>query len=274
MRVALVGCGNIGFAIAKAILENGVCTADQLGVVQRGEARTVFLREKLDCSISSSPNDAVSEASLVILAVKPQDFETAALQISPYMSRGQTILSVMAGLTIASIRSKLPQAGTIVRSMPNLPARIGRAVTPFYALPETTSETLARVEKVLCTFGTALRLGSESAIDAATAISGSGPAYFYLFIESLLDAAASVGLSPSEAQILVSETISGSHELWTRHFDSLTALRDAPRSKAGTTEAAFKVFSEKQFKDIIVEAVKAAASRADDLSHILSKGAP
>ncbi len=273
MRISVVGCGNIGFAITQSLLERGLTTPQDLWVVQRGEPRTVFLRERIDCNISQSPSKELAESELLLIAVKPQDFPSAAEQIAPLISSKMLIISVMAGVRISSMQKLLAPATQIIRSMPNLPARIARSVTPYFAPDVVAPENISRAEKVLLSFGSAIRLHAEEEIDAATAISGSGPAYFYLFIESLLEAARKIGLAESEARLMVRDMISGSLDLWTKNLDELSTLRDAPRSKAGTTEAAFKVLFSRNFKESVIEAVVAAHARAQELSECLSSQA-
>jgi pyrroline-5-carboxylate reductase len=200
--------------------------------------------------------------------MKPQSFDEASASLSPFAGPGTLVLSIMAGKTIASLSARLPQAGAIVRAMPNLPAAAGRGMTVLVAGPLTAQDQRAAAEALLKAMGQAEWLASEELIDAATAVSGSGPAYFYYLAEALALAGAAAGLPAEAAARLARATLEGAGELAFRTpGKSLAELRQSVTSPGGTTAAALSVLmAQDGLVPLMERAVRAAKQRAAELS--------
>ena len=207
---------------------------------------------------------AIEVFDIVLLAVKPQDFNTVSLQLKPYLNHNQIILSVMAGVTIATIASKLG-CTKIVRSMPNIPTQIGKGMTVFTASNYIDRKELFIIQNLINTTGKSIYVENENLVDAATAISGSGPAYVFYFMNSMINAAINLGFSQSEAELLVNQTFMGSVDLQNASALSNKEWIAKVASKGGTTEQALKIFDENTTESIIIKAVNAANARAIEL---------
>jgi pyrroline-5-carboxylate reductase len=201
---------------------------------------------------------------LVILAVKPQDAGGLFAELVQHISSEQVILSVMAGVTIQTIQQELG-VSKVVRAMPNLPAEIGRGITAFTATEAVTRSELLLIHNLLNTTGKAIYFEEETKIDAATAVSGSGPAYIYYFMQAMIDAASSLGFTDAEAELLVQETIMGAIHLKNHHQLTCREWIGKVASRGGTTEAALSVFDRQTMRDTIQDAIEAAFNRAVQL---------
>jgi pyrroline-5-carboxylate reductase len=214
------------------------------------------------------PLEALKAPDALVLAVKPQSFETAATVVSPLIGRGTLVLSIMAGKTIGDIATRLPRASEIVRSMPNLPASIGRGITAAAAGPGVTQPKRALADSLLSAIGKVEWLEQESLVDAVTAVSGSGPAYAFYLVECLAAAGAAAGLPPDLALRLARATVEGAGELMTREPGMAPSrLRESVTSPGGTTAAALAVLMRAEgLEKLMIEAVAAAKQRAEELA--------
>jgi len=264
MKILILGGGNMGLTYAQSLLRNRIVTADNLMVLSRTPEKAAQLAAQYDGQFFSDPTQCVPFADLVILAVKPQDSGALFASIKSLTAPGQVYLSIMAGVRMESIASALG-VDKIIRAMPNLPAQIGSGVTAFTSTDQVTRIELVTVQNLLSTTGKTLYVEKEHSIDAATAISGSGPAYVYFFMNAMIDAAKNMGFSPSEAELLVSQTFSGAVDLYHNADLSCESWISRVASKGGTTEAALRVFSQKDLHEAIVEGAQAALQRATEL---------
>ena len=211
-----------------------------------------------------SNSEAIENAGLVFLAVKPQHFASVATALTGLLKIDQTIVSIMAGVTIQNLRSNLNHA-KIVRIMPNTPAQIGQGASVWTSTKEVDSSALGEISVMLDAIGYQVHVDSEDLIDAATAISGSGPAYVFRMIEALTEAAVALGIPTETAKHLVEQTFFGSSLLVKESTVSTSTLRQMVTSKGGTTERALEVLEENGFESIIKNAAKAAYKRAKEL---------
>lgn len=264
MKTLIIGGGNMGLTYAKSILEARVVKAEDLHILQRSSERAFTLRQEGLGEIFLSPELCVPQADLVIIAVKPQDSAALFAQIKPFVSQGQVFMSVMAGVKMERIAAQLG-VDKVVRAMPNLPSQIGMGMTAFTATQAVTRLELVTVQNLLNTTGKTLYLDDESMIDAATAVSGSGPAYVYYVMNALIEAAKELGFDDSQAELLVRETFMGAVHLENRSALSPTGWIAKVASKGGTTEAALSAFNEGHVHDNLVKGLKAAFQRAVDL---------
>lgn len=212
-------------------------------------------------NIFAVPGSFIAKADIIILAVKPQNFDELAPAIKPYLNAEQVVLSIMAGIPIAQMQAKLG-VDKIVRSMPNLPAQIGMGFTVFTCVAGLDRKELFIVQNLLNTTGKSLYVDDESKIDAATAVSGSGPAYVYFFMQSMINTAIAMGFTKAEAELMVAQTFMGAVHLHNRNHLTCSQWIDRVASKGGTTEAALAQFDSQHTEDSIAQALNAAHQRA------------
>jgi len=207
---------------------------------------------------------AVADADAVVLAVKPQMLGEACAALLPFLA-GELIVSIAAGTRSATIARWLGGHARIVRTMPNTPALIGQGITGLYAAPALSAADVATATELLQSTGAVLRVDSEDMIDAVTAVSGSGPAYVFQWIESMLAAAKGVGFGDDDARTLVLATLKGATALAEASSESPAILRERVTSKGGTTAAALAVIEARGVQQALVDAVRAARDRGAEL---------
>ncbi len=254
--IAIIGGGNMGEALIKGLAGGRVfvCEADA--------ARAAYLKKKYDVVITPAA-EAIAAAGIIIFAVKPQDMGDALANVGNIGNK--LFISIAAGLTTGFFEKSLGGRPKVVRSMPNMPALIGEGITGLSAGKYAKSTDLKTAQKILGTLGDTV-IVKESMLDAVTAVSGSGPAYVFLFVEQWIAAAKALGFKEAEARALVYKTLTGSaHLLEKSQFDAGT-LRTKVTSKGGTTQAALEVFAKAKFGQTVKQALLAAKKRAKELS--------
>ncbi|MBS1623624.1 MAG: pyrroline-5-carboxylate reductase [Bacteroidetes bacterium] len=265
MKVLIIGFGNMGRTYARGFLASRFILPHDLYILdkvsQHTEARSIQVPED---QIHYTPGDFLTQADIIILAVKPQDFPALAKSVRPYIREHQVVLSVMAGVRIASIADSMG-ATKIVRSMPNLPAQVGMGMTVFTATPQMDMKELFIVQNLINTTGKSLHVEREEMLDAATAISGSGPAYVFYFMQSMIQTAVRMGFTDSEAELLVQQTFIGAVHLQSKGENTCSEWIQKVASRGGTTEAALKVFDSEHTASAIHDALYAALIRAQEL---------
>ena len=243
-------------------LIKGLYKQNRLFVTEANTARAAQLKKKYRLMVADL-NTTVQEAGVLILAVKPQDMEML-LQHIP-VSKDKLFISIAAGLTTKYFEKRLGGKVRVVRTMPNMPAFIGEGITAISAGKYASAADIKMAQKILGTIGQTV-IVKESMIDAVTAVSGSGPAYVFLFVEQWMAAAKKLGFKDAEAKQLVYQTLTGSaHLLEKSEFDAGT-LRTKVTSKGGTTQAAMDVFSKRKFDQLMKDALTAAKKRAGELA--------
>lgn len=266
-KVAIIGGGNMGYAFASSMVREKVVDPDDLYIIDRDEATRLRISTELGCHVAHEINQNISKFEYLIVAVKPQSFVEVGRELAAFISDEQVVISIMAGVTI-SVMEKILHTPSIVRAMPNTPCQYGKGVTGYY-MTDATEKKASVVQQLLEATGKAVKVESESDIDAVTAISGSGPAYFYYFVQSLTEAAQALGLKQDVAELLVEQTMEGAHELIRRRSGNYEDLIKAVKSKGGTTEAALQAFEEDKFNTILASAVTKARDRAGVLSKMI-----
>ena len=266
MKIAFIGGGNMGDAILASLLEKKLCKPKDISVCELIETRRDYLKTKYAVGVTDNSKEAVAGKDVIVLAVKPQNISDALAALKGALKPGQLVLSIAAGVTIKTIKSGLAH-DTIIRSMPNTPAQIGLGITGWTATKETTEEQKAWARTILGAMGKEIYFDNEAALDMVTAVSGSGPAYFYLFAEMLIQAAVNIGLDITDAETLVKQTMLGAAHLVNASDKPVAELRRNVTSKGGTTEQALKVFEESGLAQIVDKAVKAACRRAKELGN-------
>jgi pyrroline-5-carboxylate reductase len=263
MKYAFIGGGNMGRALAACLIGKGVCLGEDILVVDPDEGA----RERnanLGCVVQALPDEHVSESPVVLLAVKPQSAPAMLEQLKPHLKANQVVVSIMAGVTIAKVQGILEHEA-IVRVMPNTPAQVGLGMNVYHAAPSVTGGQLRAVEALLQASGEALAVASEDAIDAATAISGSGPAYVFYIAEHWMNAALKMGFTREEAEQLVQQTLIGATALWRDQRVPPGTLREQVTSKGGTTAAALEHFDTHEIGTHFEGGVERAYQRAKEL---------
>ena len=264
MKILIIGGGNMGLTYAQSFLRSHITNEANMMILEKSAEKAAELDGRKVGTVYSQAGDCLRLADLVILAVKPQDAPALFSHLRPLVDPQQVFLSIMAGIPIKTISRELG-IRKVIRAMPNLPAQVGLGMTAFTSSEEVTRIELVMVQNLLNTTGKSIYVERESFIDAATAISGSGPAYVFFFMKALIEAAQEMGFSTSEAELLVSQTFRGAVDLYDKTDHSCEEWIRRVSSKGGTTEAALQVYLEKEVHTDIVAGAHAALQRAVEL---------
>lgn len=264
MKIAFIGGGNMGEAILSAVLEKGLSVPETISVSDVSEERRDYLKSRYGVKVTGSNREGVVNKDVVVLAVKPQNLAEVLTDLNGCLGSNQLVLSIVAGVKVDTLCQGLGH-GQVVRAMPNTPAQIGFGMSAWTATSVVTGEQKGQARSILGAMGEEIYFDDEQYLDMATAVSGSGPAYFFLLAESLIDAAVRIGLPQKEAEELVAQTILGAAHLIQKSEKPPAELRQNVTSRGGTTERALQVFEKGGFADLVREAVRAAYDRAKEL---------
>ncbi|MCW3083385.1 MAG: Pyrroline-5-carboxylate reductase [Bacteroidetes bacterium] len=265
MKITIVGCGNMGLIYARAFLKYNIVSKENLLLAEKSEARKQELL-KLNIGQVCVVNDArVSESDIVILAVKPQDFNELSIELKQVLKPENIIISIMAGMKLERIEEVLQQKN-IIRAMPNSPAELGMGMTAFTSSKALTIEQIRKAENLLATTGRTVFFENENLLDAVTALSGSGPAYFFYIVKQMIEAGKQMGFDEATSSMLVKQTMLGSFHLMNTASKSLDELITAVASKGGTTEAALTSFNADEVGKNLQKGIVKARDRASELS--------
>jgi pyrroline-5-carboxylate reductase len=265
MKVAIIGCGNMGMAFANSFIQYNLVQKEDLLLVEKNQARGEQLQEQKSGIVVDTISPKISKADLIILSVKPQDYPSVAIDLKEFIQANQVVLSIMAGIPIAQIQSSLVH-DLVIRAMPNTPALLGMGMTAFAAADQVGIADVRKVENLINSTGRAVFLEDEKLLDAVTGLSGSGPAYFFYLIKSMIDAGIAMGFDPAMSSLLVKQTMLGSYHLMQTSDKTLDELIQAVASKGGTTEAALRVFQETHVGEGLQRGIYAARDRAVELA--------
>ncbi len=264
MKILIIGGGNMGSTFARSFIRSHAADSEKVMILEALAGKIEELKQAKIGRVFSDPGACVPEADIIILAVKPQASASLFDQIKSYVDEQQLVVSIMAGVKVETIRKGLG-VSKIIRAMPNLPAQIGQGMTVYTSTDSVTRIELVMVQNLLNTTGKAIFVSDEAKIDAGTAISGSGPAYVFYFINALKQAAKEMGFSDSAAQLLVTQTFKGTAALFDQSDRSCQEWIDMVSSKGGTTEAAIRSFDKNKLKELIELGAGAALARAKAL---------
>ena len=264
MKIALIGCGNMGRAILSAIITKKVSTPEDISVCEINKDCRELIAKDFAVFTSDNSADVIKRSDIVILAVKPQGLEETMKQISGKFCKGQLVISIIAGKCIVTLQDGLKH-NAIVRAMPNTPAQIGCGMTVWTASEAVDGQQMAQTRTILGALGKEIYVSDEDSIDMATAVSGSGPAYVFLFMESLIQAAERLGLPHDKASEIVMQLMIGSIKYVINSDQPLDKLREMVTSPGGTTAAALAVFANGNLTGLVEEAVTAAYNKAKEL---------
>lgn len=269
MKITFLGGGNMAGALIGGMINKGFPAAD-ISVIEISEEGQKHLRHSFGVRCYSAPSPSALECDVLLLAVKPQQMREACASVKKLLHE-QLIISIAAGLRLADLSRWLGGYERLVRVMPNTPALIGAGVAGMFALPTVSEAERLGAERIMQAVGSTLWVADEARIDAVTAISGSGPAYAFLLIEAMQQAAVDLGFSPSQARQLSIETVLGAAKLASISEETAATLRERVTSKGGTTEAALRVMNDRGVKEAIVAGALAANARSSELGDQLGR---
>lgn len=267
MKILFLGGGNMANALIGGMVKQGFVAAD-IHVIDPGTEARERLTATYGVNCHAAAKNAPAAPDVLVLAVKPQQMKEA---VAPLLGKlgSALVVSIAAGLDMAALSRWLGGHRKIVRCMPNTPALVGAGITGLCALPDVNDAEKAVADRVLRAVGSTVWIDDEGRMDGVTAISGSGPAYVFLFIEALQQAAAELGFTPEQGRQLAIETVQGAATLAAQSSEPASVLRERVTSKGGTTEAALRVMLERGVKDGIVAGCKAAEMRGRELGKLL-----
>ena len=269
MKITFLGGGNMATALIGGIRKQGF-SAPAIQVIEPAEAAREHLTAAFGVRCAAAVDAAAMNCEVWVLAVKPQMMREALAPLSGRLTN-QLVISIAAGVRLDAISRWLGGYRQIVRTMPNTPALIGAGTTGMYADPAVGGEGRGRAERILGAVGTTLWIDDEAMMDSVTAVSGSGPAYVFYFIEAMQEAAQSLGFDTQAARDLSIDTVLGAAKLARGSSEPVSVLRERVTSKGGTTEAALKSFDGDQIKAAILRGVRAAEFRGRELGELTGK---
>jgi pyrroline-5-carboxylate reductase len=260
--VAVLGAGKIGEALLAGLLASGR-TTDELVFTERHPERAAELTARLGVA-GLDVADAAARAEVLVVAVKPQDIAPVLAELAPVLRPGTLVVTLCAGLPIALFEGALPEGTPVVRVMPNTPMLVGEAMSAMSPGTHATAEQLATVEKMLAAVGRVVQV-PEAQQDAVTALSGSGPAYFFFLVEAMIDAGILLGLPRTVVSELIVQSAYGAASMLRESADHPVLLREAVTSPAGTTIAAIRELERHGVRAALIDAIEAARDRSVEL---------
>jgi len=271
LTLSFIGGGNMATALGAGLIGKR-CAAQDVHVIDPTEAVLQQWRQK-GASAAAAPGAQLSACRVWVFAVKPQHLKAAAQACRPFLTPGTLVVSIAAGITSGTLARWLGEPGRpwqrLVRCMPNTPALIGAGITGLMALPAVSDDDRALAQQMLRAVGETVWVDDDAALDAVTALSGSGPAYVFLFLEAMLQGGRDLGLNDEQARKLALATLSGATQLAALSPEPPATLRERVTSKGGTTAAALAVFQQRDFAGIVQQAMRAASDRAAELAREL-----
>ena len=263
MKIAFLGGGNMASALIGGLIAKGH-DATRISVIELSPAAREKLAARYPVRVTTAPDDAMRGADTLVLAVKPQDMKRALASIGTEV-RNALVISIAAGITLETLSRWLGGHRKIVRCMPNTPGLIGAGITGLYASREVDEQERNKAERILRAVGEVVWLAEERLIDPVTAVSASGPAYVFWFIEQLAASAVKLGIPADEAMKLAKHTVLGAARLAIESPETPETLRKNVTSKGGTTEAALNVFEQERLAERFSKAVEAASKRGEEM---------
>ncbi len=265
-RFACIGVGNLGAAIVKGILNNHLFEISNILLINRNEERLKKLEKELSCAVSKTISEKLKNYSLILLAIKPQDFEACAEEINLNLNKEATVVSVMAGITCAKLKKLLPNAKSYVRVMPNLPVHIGQGVSVIYADKDIEQTEIDNIEDIFNSVGISYVVNDEELIDVATSIIAGGPGFIFQILNDLKSVITNFGFDTETSNELVLNTLIGSLNYYVESEEDLDSLVGKVASKGGTTREGLNVIQDKKLKETFKEIFEASIKRAKELS--------
>ena len=263
-KIGIIGAGKIGSAIVRGIISAGLVTKDQLMASDVSDGLRQSIAKELGIRVTADNGDVCDFANIVILAVKPQIVDAVVKEAAKKLGKTKLLVSVAAGVPLSRLETHLAQGARVVRVMPNIPCVVGAGASGYAGGAYATPEDMETVGSILNSFGIAMAV-EEKYLDAVTGLSGSGPAYVFLFMEALADGGVQMGLSREVALKLALQTVYGSARMALESGKHLGELRDEVTSPGGTTIAGIYALEQKGFRGTVMEAVASATRRSQEL---------
>ena len=260
-KIGLAGAGNMGSAVFEGLLRKSMISAAQVWVYDTLTDRKESFAREWKAKTAQSIPELAGKTRLILLAFKPQDLPASAADFKRGLTESHTVISILAGISIEVLRKQLGDKPRIVRAMPNLGAKVGAGIT---AVTGGDQQSLEEAEFIFSGCGLTLRL-EEAYFDCVTALSGSGPAYYFLLMEMMAAEGVRAGLTPAQAKMLAVQTAAGAGLLAASSSEEPAVLREKVTSKGGTTEAALGVLEQAKIRDIFHSAIQAAVERGRKL---------
>lgn len=264
-RIAIVGAGVMAESIVAGLVADEMVTPSQIMASHPREDRRIQLAAKHGVSVVQSNQEAVQEADLILLTIKPQVMPAVTAELAPALTKGQTVISIAAGTTVSQLKSGLKH-DAIVRVMPNTPAQVGEGMALWYAAPEVDADAREKVRVTLGALGMELEVDEERYVDMATALSGTGPTYVFLMMEALIDAGVHMGFPRRVAEQVVMQTVGGSVSYARNSGKHLAELRNMVTSPGGTSAEAIYQMEKGGLRTILSKSVYAAYKRTQTLA--------
>ena len=264
MKIGFIGCGNMGAAMAAGILKSGLCSRTQLMASAVSDRTKSKIREELEICLADSNTQVAEFADLVFLAVKPKYYESVIREIRGSLDQETIVVSIAPGKTLEQLEGLFEKPVKLVRAMPNTPAMAVEGMTAYCANAKVTEHEKAMAASVCGCFGKAEEV-DESMMDAVTSVSGSSPAYVFLFIEAMADAAVADGMPRAQAYTFAAQAVLGSAKMVLKTGMHPGALKDMVCSPGGTTIEAVRVLEERGMRSSVIEAMKACAKKAGEM---------
>ncbi len=270
LKIAFVGGGNMAQALIGGLADK-LTAAANIHVIDVVPDTLAMLTQRFGVTTALAPTQALAQADVIVLAVKPQQMREVIASVKPFM-HAQLLLSIAAGIRAADLSRWLGGHDAIVRTMPNTPALVGKGITGAVAMAGVSDTQKQTADAILRAVGETVWIADEAQIDAVTALSGSGPAYVFYFIEAMQQAAVELGLTAAQGRQLAQATFAGASELAIRSDEPVSLLRERVTSKGGTTYAALQSMEASGVKPAIVKALHAAAVRGKELGDEFGNG--
>lgn len=264
-KIAIIGGGKMGSIIAQGLIANKMTSPRNITVTDIDKAKLNSLRSSMKLKVSGNNEKAAKEADIIILAVKPQNMAVTLKEISSVIDKSKLVISIAAGITTNFIENALSKGIRVVRVMPNTPALVGKGATAVAGGSRVKAGDVKLTQAIFNAVGVSVRV-EEKHMDAVTGLSGSGPAYFFLIIEALIEAGFKKGLSRDLSKQLAAHTMLGAAHLCLQSDKEPAQLREMVTSPGGTTAAGLKVMEEENLREIIIAAVEAATRRSKELA--------
>ncbi len=265
-EIGVIGAGNAAEGIVHGILRSTVLFDDRIIASDPSDSRRKLFVDRFNIAVTDDNRHLVQNSYILILAVKPQLFQQVCESFADLVNEDHLIVSIMAGVSTASIENMFPgRSIRVVRAMPNLPIHVGAGMAGVCKGRFAQDVDLLRAQRIFDAGGRSIVIENESQMDAVTAVSGSGPAYFYYFVEAMTDAGEKAGLSRQQAEILAKQTCLGAARMMLESGESPGVLREKVTSPGGTTQAALESMGENKVFDQISNAILAAWQRSQEL---------
>ena len=269
-KIAFIGSGVMGEAMIKAMLNKELVTADCISASDPWQERVEYIHKEYGVHSTASNTDAVRDAGIVILSIKPQSLPKVGEELHGRLDKDALVLSIIAGAPVNTLRTKLFH-DRVVRAMPNTPAQVGKGMTVWHATPQVSPDQLRQTVTILEAFGEQLQVEEEGFLDMATGLSGSGPGFIMLMVEAMIDAGVHMGFSRYEAGKLTLQTFEGSIALMRATGNHSAVLRNQVTSPGGTTAAGLYELEKDAIRATLSRAIFAAYRRSEELGQLSEK---